>query len=63
MQNIYLRIFLLIISMFANLFADEADLRFKAISARDGLSDNDITSISDDGRGFLWLGTKEGLNR
>ncbi len=63
MQNIYIRIAFLVITMFANLLADETDLRFKVISARDGLSDNDITSISDDGRGFLWLGTKEGLNR
>ena len=63
MQNIYIRIAFLVITMFANLLADETDLRFKVISARDGLSDNDITAISDDGRGFLWLGTKEGLNR
>ena len=63
MQNIYIRTAFLVITMFANLLADETDLRFKVISARDGLSDNDITSISDDGRGFLWLGTKEGLNR
>ena len=33
----------MVITTFANLFADETDLRFKVISARDGLSDNDIT--------------------
>ena len=59
MQNIYIRIAFLVITMFANLLADENDLRFKVISARDGLSDNEITSISDDVAGFYGWGQKK----
>ena len=45
------------------LWGSEVDFRFKTINTRDGLSDNEITSISDDGRGILLLGPKEGRNR
>jgi len=45
------------------LFADVNDFRFEVITTRNGLSDNEISAISNDGRGFIWLGTNEGLNR
>src|SRR5258708_3631315 len=30
---------------------------------KDGLSNNTVTAILKDNRGFLWIGTSEGLNR
>ena len=45
------------------LSADVNDFRFEVITTRNGLSDNEISAISNDGRGFIWLGTNEGLNR
>ena len=43
--------------------ADKKKFQFENITTRDGLSDNDISSINNDGRGFIWLGTNEGLNK
>ena len=39
------------------------NLRFRRYSLEDGLSQVFITSIAQDTRGFIWVGTQEGLNR
>ena len=36
---------------------------FERLTVRDGLSEDIVHAISDDKRGFIWIGTDEGLNR
>lgn len=38
-------------------------LHFKHIQNEDGLSNSTIEAIQQDARGFIWLGTRDGLNR
>jgi ligand-binding sensor domain-containing protein len=38
-------------------------LRFDKMSVSDGLSSNSVYTIFQDSRGFIWLGTLDGLNR
>lgn len=39
------------------------NIRFEHIDNKDGLSNNTVQSIMQDRRGFMWLGTPNGLNR
>jgi ligand-binding sensor domain-containing protein len=39
------------------------DLRFNRLSIADGLSENGVSCILQDRRGFIWFGTLDGLNR
>lgn len=36
---------------------------FERLTQNDGLSNNGVTSLLQDRRGFLWIGTEDGLNR
>ena len=41
----------------------EPVIRFDRITTEDGLSENHVTTILQDSLGFLWFGTRRGLNR
>ncbi|MDB5283111.1 MAG: histidine kinase [Bacteroidota bacterium] len=38
-------------------------LRFETLNTRNGLSGNEITCVYEDAQHFLWIGTRDGLNR
>ncbi|HEY8929238.1 MAG TPA: two-component regulator propeller domain-containing protein [Mucilaginibacter sp.] len=44
-------------------FAQISDVRFRHISNEQGLSNSTINCIFQDSRGFIWFGTRDGLNR
>ncbi|WP_159470018.1 two-component regulator propeller domain-containing protein [Dyadobacter sp. 3J3] len=44
-------------------FAQNKPIHFKKLSRDNGLSSNNINCIFQDKKGFIWLGTRNGLNR
>lgn len=43
--------------------AQELDWKIQHVSIEDGLSNRFVNTITQDGRGFIWIGTNFGLNR
>ncbi len=57
MSNTFFRSFLLTVFALTSYL-----LKAESLSVRDGLSHNGVTSLLEDSRGYLWIGTYDGLN-
>ena len=53
--------FLQVLSVFA--FAQKQHLQFEHIGTSLGLSQSNVMCILQDSRGFMWFGTRDGLNK
>ncbi|RLC11088.1 MAG: hypothetical protein DRI57_19415 [Deltaproteobacteria bacterium] len=54
---------LLVIVLTISASATADDIRFGRITIEQGLSQNSVSCILQDTRGFMWFGTMEGLNK
>lgn len=57
------RVFILLLLYLLPFCPDAQDYYFKNYQVYNGLSSNTITSILQDKKGFMWFGTRNGLNR
>ncbi|MBN1986800.1 MAG: hypothetical protein JW761_10880, partial [Prolixibacteraceae bacterium] len=56
-------IFLICVVLLASSKLPGQDVKFRQIDINDGLSQNAVFAILQDSEGFMWFGTKDGLNR
>jgi two-component system sensor histidine kinase ChiS len=56
-------VFLFILCLTGTLFLESGTGRFKYISIDEGLSQSTIFCLLQDSKGFLWIGTQDGLNK
>ncbi len=53
----------LLLPLFSTLLAQAPSLYFEKLTTANGLSNNKVNCILQDKRGFIWVGTDDGLNR
>ena len=63
MKNTFCVLACFFITIFCQAQSVEEHYYFKNLSIRNGLSENTVNAILQDRKGFMWLGTKDGLNR
>jgi ligand-binding sensor domain-containing protein len=61
----FIPVFLLILINFSPIFSQtiQRNIKFNNISIKDGLSQSSPNCIFQDSRGFIWIGTDDGLNK
>lgn len=62
-MNQFIVSILLLLSPLAHVLAQQTSLYFEKKTVQNGLSHNKVNCIIKDSRGFIWLGTDDGLNR
>lgn len=63
-MRIYFTFFLTLLLLRAlQINAQSRVIHLRQITSENGLSDNEVTAIVQDRQGFMWIGTKSGLNR
>ncbi|MBQ9212657.1 MAG: hypothetical protein IJ150_01780, partial [Bacteroidales bacterium] len=62
MEGYKIKILFLLLFLSVNGFS-QRDYRFYSFNENNGLRNNLVTSISEDGNGFMWIGTYAGLMR
>lgn len=61
-KKIFLPLMLLILSV-STVLSQQLNFRFEHLTTKDGLSNGTVNVVYQDSRGFLWIGTADGLNR
>ena len=63
-RNTIIKSLLVSVLLFANilLYSQERILQFEKLTIEDGLSHNSVNCFLHDSRGYIWIGTFEGLN-
>lgn len=56
-------LFLFILGFISTKISAQYNINFNRFSVEDGLSSESVLSITQDQKGFLWIGTMDGLNR
>jgi ligand-binding sensor domain-containing protein/signal transduction histidine kinase/AraC-like DNA-binding protein/CheY-like chemotaxis protein len=51
-----------VLSFFTFFLVGQEDIRFSHLTAKEGMSQNSVLCIHQDTFGFMWLGTRDGLN-
>lgn len=63
LANPFLLIFVLLLQLLFPATAEEASPKFRQLTIEDGLSQSAIYALTQDSQGFVWIGTKDGLNK
>lgn len=63
MQNIAKHLFILFILSLGYISASAQNITLNSYSVKDGLSNSTVKAICQDDKGYIWIGTKNGLNR
>lgn len=63
LKSILFTPFFLVLFIFTDLFAQNATYHLDSLTTAHGLSNNTVFCVYQDTRGFIWLGTRTGLNR
>jgi len=61
--QLFLSSFILYFLCVANSYSQNKTVSFNHLSAKHGLSQNGVMAIFKDSKGFMWFGTRDGLNR